>query len=60
MTKNNYQIEKIIESLFNKGHTNFIIEEDLIKIKKLGEKIRKENIKIPDIPDFLQNKEKKK
>lgn len=33
MTKNNYQIEKIIESLFNKGHTNFIIEEDLIKIK---------------------------
>lgn len=43
------------------GFDDFNFEEDLIRIKKLGEKIRNENIKIQDIPDFLlQNKEKKK
>ena len=56
--KDRYVNEKTKDIKHGFDDSNF--EEDLIKIKKLGEKIRKENIKIPDIPDFLQNKEKKK
>lgn len=32
--KNNYNLEKIIDSLYNKGQTNFIIRKDLNAIKK--------------------------
>lgn len=37
--KNNYNLEKIIDSLYNKGHTNFIVPKELIMIQgKLNKK----------------------
>ena len=51
--KDRYVNEKTKDIKHGFDDSNF--EEDLIKIKKLGEKIRKENIKIPYIPDFLFN-----
>lgn len=33
MTKNNYNIEKIIDSLYNKKHSNFLTQKDLMQVK---------------------------
>lgn len=33
MKSNNYNIEKIIDSLYNKGYTNFITQKDLMLVK---------------------------
>lgn len=33
MTSNNYNIEKIIDSLYNKGYTNFLTQKDLMLVK---------------------------
>lgn len=33
MKSNNYNIEKIIDSLYNKGYTNFLTQKDLILVK---------------------------
>lgn len=32
--KNNYNTEKLIDSLYNKGHTNFILPQELINLQK--------------------------
>ena len=33
MKSNNYNIEKIIDSLYNKGYTNFLTGKDLMLVK---------------------------
>ena len=33
MKSNNYNIEKIIDSLYNKGYTNFLNQKDLALVK---------------------------
>ena len=39
MASNNYNIEKIIDSLYNKGYTNFLTQKDLMLVKgKLNKK----------------------
>ena len=43
MKSNNYNIEKIIDSLYNKGYTNFLTGKDLIQVKS---KLSKNEYKI--------------
>lgn len=43
MKSNNYNIEKIIDSLYNKGYTNFLTGKDLMQIKS---KLSKNEFKI--------------
>lgn len=41
-----------------RGFDDSNFEKEIKKIRKIGEKIKKENIKIPDIPDFLKKDRK--
>lgn len=41
-----------------RGFDDLNFEKEIKKIRKIGEKIKKENIKIPDIPDFLKKDRK--
>lgn len=43
MKSNNYNIEKIIDSLYNKGYTNFLTGKDLVQVKS---KLSKNEYKI--------------
>ncbi len=57
---NNYNIEKIIDSLYNKSYTNFLTQKELIQVKS---KLNKNEYKIYDLYDnsnkvILYKKEK--
>lgn len=38
-----------------RGFDDSNFEQEIMKIRKIGKKIKKENTDIPDIPDFLKN-----
>lgn len=40
------------------GFDDSNFEQEIMKIRKIGKKIKKENTEIPDIPDFLKNSRK--
>ena len=40
------------------GFDDSNLEQEIMKIRKIGKKIKKENNEIPDIPDFLKNSRK--
>ena len=42
------------------GFDDSDFEEEIRKIRKLGKKIKEENIKIPDVPKFLLKSKKKR
>ena len=57
---NNTTFKKMERNIVNKnnkeiknGFDDSNFEKEIIKIRKIGKKLKKENIKVPDIPSFL-------
>lgn len=38
----------------NHGFNDSNFEKEIMRIRKIGKKIKKENIKVPDIPNFFK------
>lgn len=43
----------------NHGFNDSNFEKEIMRIRKIGKKIKKENIKVPDIPNFFKKIRKK-
>lgn len=41
-----------------RGFDDSNFEQEITRIRKIGKKIKKENIKVPDVPDFLKKDRK--
>lgn len=41
-----------------RGFDDSKFEQEITRIRKIGKKIKKENIKVPNVPDFLKKDRK--